>query len=66
MLKGEIQPKFRALCDSDVPVTEKLFGNDEELRHSLQESDLAAKITKQNYNHADQHKRFYSKNFRGE
>lgn len=71
LLRGEIQPKFRALCDSEVPVTGELFGNDDEFRHSLQESDLAAKITakpSQNYMYADnsQQRRFHSKNFRGE
>lgn len=47
VIKGEIQPKYKGLCDETVPVTDFLIGNDiqEKLKEFDAESEMAQKIT---------------------
>lgn len=47
VIKGDIQPKYKGLCDGTVPVTDFLFGNDikEKLKEFDAESEMAQKIT---------------------
>ena len=47
VIKGEIQPKYKGLCDETVPATDFLFGNDikEKLKEFDAESEMAQKIT---------------------
>ena len=52
LIQAEIQPKYKALCKDDVPVTDFLFGND--IKDKVKEMDaeytVGKKLGKTNFN----------------